>query len=121
MERTPGSDLAAAKAEDPQLIAELVELPMSELDNPTTEPMSWRGFTPTHALLSTVIDQLVELKVITDALVRAQVTFDGDGPPMGKRHVPRPDTPIELAKKIKNERERLGLDNWYTTLMKGVN
>ncbi|CAN5147371.1 hypothetical protein BH11ACT6_BH11ACT6_34950 [soil metagenome] len=95
---------------------------MHELESrPATGPMSGRGFTGMHALLATLIDQIVELNMLTDSYVRANVKFDGEGPPHGKKYVERPPTPIERAKQLKVARERLGLNTWYENLMKGVN
>lgn len=88
---------------------------MSELDNPNTGPVSARGYTPVHDLLSALVDQMTTLRVLMECYVNTQVDIEGDIP---KQFVRRPDSAIELAKKLKNSRERGGLDTWYQNLMK---
>lgn len=80
--------------------------------------MSARGYTLLHELLSTLIDQVTDLRQVTEAYIRTQVTFDGQVG--GKRHVARPDSAIDLAKKIKINTERDHMDDWYEATMKGV-
>lgn len=65
-----------------------------------------------------MIDQVTDLRQVTEAYVRTQVTIDGQVG--GKRHVARPDSAIDLAKKIKISTERDHMDDWYEATMKGV-
>lgn len=118
LERTPGTDLAAAKALDPEHIQELAKRPLAELEGAGGGGVSARGYTLLHELLSILIDQVTDLRQVTEAYVRTQVTFGGQVG--GKQHVARPDSPIALAKKIKIDQERDHLDDWYENTMKGV-
>ena len=88
---------------------------MSELENPTTGPVSARGFTPMHDMLAALVDQMAALRVLMECYVNTQVDIEGDIP---KRFVRRPDSAIELAKALKNSRERGGINTWYEQLMK---
>lgn len=90
---------------------------MAELEQTRNQPVSARGHTALHELLATLVDQIVELRLITAAWINTQIRFDGE-PPSGKRYVARPDSPIELAKQLKLDRERVGLDDWYERLMR---
>lgn len=87
---------------------------MSELENPKTGPVSARGYTPLHDLLSAMVDQLATLRLLMECYVNTQVDIDGEIP---KRFVRRPDSAIELAKQLKNSRERNNLDDWYARVM----
>lgn len=118
LENTPGTDLAAAKARDPEYISALAERPLAELESPGGAAVSARGFTLLHELLATLIDQVTDLRMVTEAYIRTQVTFNG--PLGGKQHVARPDSPVDLAKKIKINRERDHMDDWYKNTMREV-
>lgn len=94
-------------------------MPAAELDKGSNAAVSSRGFTMLHELVSTLVDQVVDLRLVTESYVRSQVTFDG--PIGGKRYVQRPDSPVEQAKQMQKARAVEGLDDWYDNLMKGVN
>lgn len=72
-----------------------------------------------HELISALIDQIVDLRLITEAYVRTQVELDG--PIGGKHYVQRPDSPIDQAKKIQSASAAEGMEAWYERTMKGVN